>query len=66
LAAALDAEERAAAHRQAQAWLELSSKMTAAEDLTDQFWATAEMLARGALMTAGYQQHHRGEWRRRS
>ena len=64
LAATLDAEERAEVQQKARAWIESCSRLEAAAAVTDQFSGAAEMLARGALLLAGFRQHHRGEWRR--
>ena len=64
-AAARDAEKRAAERQESQARSELCSRLSAAEDLTDQFCAAAEKLLRATLTLAGFHQHHRGDWRRR-
>jgi len=40
-------------------------RMRADEAELDGFCTLADALTRAALLTAGYHQHHRGEWRKR-
>lgn len=64
LEAELDAEERAARIKQReelraerQRWADVEEPVTTLCEMT-------ELMARAALVLAGYHQHHRGEWRR--
>lgn len=65
LAASQDArrrEERAAA---AAALRALEAQHAPLDDHTEELWEMTGLVIRGALVLAGYHQHHRGEWRKR-
>ncbi len=65
IAARTDARERA--HHQAVAASEQEERegQEATEKAVSELCEVSEVLARVALVAAGYRQHHRGEWRRR-
>lgn len=65
LAAELDAEERWQREEQRQAWREECERMEALEEPVEELCEASEILARAALVAAGYHQHNRGEWRKR-
>src|SRR5690242_11878762 len=52
-------EEEGAARRAEQA------ELAALDDLLDRMCRDAELLARAALVAAGFRQHQRGEWRKK-
>jgi hypothetical protein len=61
-AAAEDARKQAERERERMEWKqleELDSEVTEFSDLVD-------FLSKGTLLTEGFHQHHRGEWRKRS
>ena len=64
MAAAADAASRADAQRKAQVWRERRARLEAASEISGRFSDAVDGLARGALVIAGYHQHHRGEWRK--
>jgi hypothetical protein len=65
LAARLDAEERRRREGEAAAWREERERMDALEAPVAELCEAAEVLARAALVCAGYRRHNRGEWRKR-
>lgn len=65
LAASLDADQRAARRLEL---AERRAETSQMEDLDNQVADLCELtdlLARAALIAAGYRQHHRGDWRRK-
>jgi predicted NAD-dependent protein-ADP-ribosyltransferase YbiA (DUF1768 family) len=64
LAAEADALERHQREEEAKAWQAEREQLEALEELTEELCEAAELLTRAALLTAGYRQHHRGEWRK--
>ncbi len=65
LAAQMDAEDRRRREEEAAAWKEEREQMEALEALVEELCEAAEVLAKAALVAAGYHQHKRGEWRKR-
>jgi hypothetical protein len=65
LAAQIDASERAERDRQRAAIRAERAALDALAAPFNEFDALAEVLARAALLAAGYHQHKRGEWRKR-
>ncbi len=65
LAARMDALERQQREEEAALWREERERLEALDGLTEELNEAAEMLAKAALVAAGYHQHKRGEWRKR-
>ena len=65
LAAELDAEERRQRQEQRQVWREELERMEALEGSIEELCEASEVLARAALVVAGYRRHNRGEWRKK-
>lgn len=65
LAESEDAERQAEREARAEAFRTESARLEAVDAPVDVLDEVAEALVRGALMLAGYQRHHRGEWRRK-
>ena len=65
IAARMDALERCQREEEAAAWKEERERMEALEAPTEELCEAAELLAKAALVAAGYHQHKRGEWRKR-
>lgn len=65
IAARMDAEERQQRKEKATAWKEAREQMEALETPVEELCEAAEVLAKAILVTAGYHQHKRGEWRKR-
>jgi hypothetical protein len=65
LAARMDALDRRRREEEAAAWKEERERMEALDGLTEELYETAEVLAKAALLAAGYYQHKRGGWRKR-
>ena len=65
LAAATDAVRRWQRQVQRDARRELLDELRELDALADELDAFADLLARAALLAAGYHQHARGSWRRR-
>ena len=65
IAARTDERERAYRQARAQAEREERERLDALDGQVDELCGTADVLARAALVLAGFHQHHRGEWRRR-
>ena len=65
LAAAEDAERRAAREARANAWRAECARLASAEAQVQEVCDLTDQLARGQFLLAGYHQHHRGEWRQR-
>ena len=63
--AQLDAFDRARRMEEAEAFRAECKDLDAVDAAVEQLCETAELLARGSLLAAGYHQHHRGTWRRR-
>jgi hypothetical protein len=65
LAAGIDAEERRQREAQRQVWRDECECMQVLEKPIENLCEASEILARAALVAAGYRQHNRGEWRKR-
>jgi hypothetical protein len=63
LAAAADERERAQGEAKQAAWRAECERIESAIAPLEEFCDAVETLARASLLLAGYQQHHRGEWR---
>lgn len=63
--AELDALDRRERKRKEAAFRADCERLEAIDRTTREFSALVDSLAQGALLAAGYRQHHRGEWRRR-
>jgi len=63
LAAALDAEERAERAARRAAFDAERARLASLDGPAAALCGTADVLAAGALLLAGYRRHHRGEWR---
>jgi hypothetical protein len=66
MAAAEDAARRAERQAQADAWRSERECLETVDAGVDELFDTVEAVVRGALMSAGYFRHHRGEWRKRA
>jgi len=64
LMAEVDAEERRLRELGRQAWLQERAELAERDRDLEAFCQEVELLARAALVLAGYHQHDRGEWRR--
>ncbi len=65
LAARMDTLERRQREEEAKAWREEKERLEALDGPVEELCEAAEVLARAALVVAGYHQHKRGEWRKR-
>lgn len=65
IAALEDEYERRVREEEAAYLREEGERLDALEEPVDELCETAEVLARAALVAAGYHQHNRGEWRKR-
>ena len=65
LAARMDAEARQRREEEAAVWKEECERMEALSAPAEELWEAIEVLARAALLSAGYHRHNRGEWRKR-
>jgi len=65
LAAQMDALERQQRDEEAALWREEREQLAVLMAPVDELCEAAEVLARAALMSAGYRRHKRGEWRKR-
>jgi hypothetical protein len=65
LAARMDAEERRRRKEEAAAWKEEQERMEALAAPVEELCEDVEVIARAALLAAGYHRHNRGEWRKR-
>ena len=65
IAGRMDALERRQREEEATAWKEEREQMEALGAPVDELCEAAEILAKAALVAAGYHQHKRGEWRKR-
>jgi hypothetical protein len=64
LAAELDALDRSDREARKQAWQETKFELARLDEPLDRLNELADVLARAALVAAGYRQHKRGEWRK--
>ena len=64
LAAQQDAIDRERREREHESWRIEKEEIEAFDDAIDQVCQQADLIARAAMIAAGYH-HHRGEWRRR-
>jgi hypothetical protein len=64
LAAQIDADERARRDARREADREARSHLQALDKQVNDLDEVADLLARAALLAAGFHQHHRGPWRR--
>jgi len=65
IAAYMDALERHQREEKAALWREERKRLESLDALTEELSEAAEVLAKAALVAAGYHQHKRGEWRKR-
>ena len=65
IAARMDAKERQRREEEAAAWREEQERLEELAGLVDELCEAVETVARATLLTAGFRQHNRGEWRRR-
>ena len=65
LAALMDADERRRREEEAALWREKRQSLEALDGLAEELYEAVEVIARAALLAAGYHQHNRGEWRKR-
>jgi hypothetical protein len=65
VAAQLDALERARREREALATRQQKAELTALDAELNALTERADLLARAALLAAGFHRHKRGEWRKR-
>jgi hypothetical protein len=65
LAAETDALNRLRREKKAMAWREERESLEALDRSVEELYEAAEILARAALLAAGYHQHKRGEWRKK-
>ena len=65
LAAQTDALERRQREEEAALLREERERLETLAGLTEELYQAAEVLAKAALIAAGYHQHKRGEWRKR-
>ncbi len=65
LAAQMDAIERERREERATRWKEEQEDLDALEAPVDELSEASDLLVRAALLTRGYRQHKRGEWRLR-
>jgi len=65
LVALMDAEERQRREEEAAAWRKEREHLEELAGLVDELCEAVETVARATLLTAGFRQHNRGEWRRR-
>jgi hypothetical protein len=63
--ARMDAEERRHREEEAALWRKERERLEALDGLTEELYEAGEVLAKAALLAAGYHQHKRGEWRKR-
>ena len=64
LAAQADAQVRGERATEGQAWRAERARIATADDALMDLCGLTEVVVHGALLMAGYHQHHRGEWRR--
>jgi len=65
LAARMDIDKRRWREEEAALWREERESLEALDGLTEELYEAVEIIARAALLAAGYHQHKRGEWRKR-
>ena len=65
LAAEMDTEERSERAAQMEAWRCEKAEIESHEKEIEEFSSNVEILARSALVAAGFHRHHRGEWRKK-
>ena len=65
LSADMDAEERAERKAEREALLAEQERWDDVDAAVAQVCEATDLIARTALVLAGYHQHHRGEWRKR-
>jgi hypothetical protein len=59
-----DEAERRRREEEARAWREEREDLERLDGMAGEMCELAELLARAALVSAGYRQHNRGEWRK--
>ena len=64
LAAGTDAQVRGERATDVHAWREERARIATADAALMDLCELTEVLVHGALLVAGYHQHHRGDWRR--
>jgi hypothetical protein len=65
LAAQMDAADRQRREEEEAAWREERERLANLTASVDELCQAAEVLARATLLSAGYQRHNRGEWRKK-
>jgi hypothetical protein len=60
-----DESERRRREEEASSWKEERERLACLLAPVDELCEAAEVLARAALLAAGYRRHNRGEWRKR-
>lgn len=65
IAARMDAEERRRREAEAAAWREEREHLEELAGLVDKLCEDIEVIARSALLAAGFRRHKRSEWRRK-
>jgi len=65
LAARMDIDKRRRREEEAALWREERQSLEALDGLTEELYEAVEVIARAALLSAGYHQHRRGEWRKK-
>ena len=65
LAASTDAMKRQRREEEAASWREERGRLDAIVTPVEELCEASEVIARAALVAAGYRKHNRGEWRKR-
>ena len=65
LAAAQDEAEQQQRATRAHAWRQERDRFESSDLAVEELCNATDLVIRAALLSAGYHQHHRGEWRRR-
>jgi hypothetical protein len=65
IAAKRDEEERLRREEEGRGWRARCEELEALEEPVEELCEVSDLLARAALIAAGYHQHHRSEWRER-
>jgi len=65
IAARMDAEERRRREEETAAWREERERLEELAGLVDELCEDIEIIARSALIAAGFRRHKRGDWRRK-
>jgi hypothetical protein len=65
LVSQMEGIERQKRDAKREAWRQERSELDSLEAQVESLDDLADLLARAAMLAAGYRQHHRGEWRRK-